>query len=145
MSVDDKSPSLTMSAVSSGFSSTLQRALSSVRNCNHDYEFRLPAHGEQDAPSISRCSLHTSAISGLSRVRTELGAQGADRSPARFIHALDQQPQHQAQLGQKAERKNHNPRVRCRRWNQECEPSHSSWSRVLSLCSQARQSNSWAQ
>src|SRR5215469_2720043 len=30
-------------------------SVSSVRHCDHDYYFRLPSEGEQDAQSISRC------------------------------------------------------------------------------------------
>ena len=41
-------------------------------NRDHDYYFELPREGERDTQSITRCLLHTIAISGLSRVRTEL-------------------------------------------------------------------------
>jgi hypothetical protein len=55
------------------FRSELQSepCISSVRYSDHDYQFRLPAEGERDAHSIARCLLHTVAISGRSRVRTE--------------------------------------------------------------------------
>src|SRR6266481_4037604 len=39
---------------------------------DHDYYFELPGEGERDTQSISRCLPHTIAMSGLSRVRTEL-------------------------------------------------------------------------
>src|SRR5713226_391682 len=41
-------------------------------NLDHDYYFELPREGERAPQSITRCQLHTLAMSGLSRVRTEL-------------------------------------------------------------------------
>src|SRR6266576_390438 len=46
--------------------------ISSVCNCDHDYYFELLGEEERDTQSISRCLMHTIAMSGLSRVRTEL-------------------------------------------------------------------------
>jgi len=41
-------------------------------NCDHDYFFELPCFGERDTQSLRRWLLRTIAISGHSRVRTEL-------------------------------------------------------------------------
>jgi hypothetical protein len=41
-------------------------------NLDHDCYFRLPSERERDTQSITRFLVHTIAISGLSRVRTEL-------------------------------------------------------------------------
>ena len=42
------------------------------RHCDHDYYFELPVKGSGMPNQLLGVLLHTMAISGLSRVRTEL-------------------------------------------------------------------------